>query len=374
MILKFYGEKMYLQKLYLRNFRNYEELNLEFNEKLNIFIGGNGHGKTNVLESIFFSFILKSHRTNKSSDLIKFGEEGFSVNLICKKDNLREITTDVKLYKDNKKSILVNGIKVQKISDFIGLIKVVMFSPEDLRVIKGAPNIRRKFLDMNISQIDKVYLKSIINYNKVLDMKNNLLKTNKIDDKLLDVYDEQIAFFTNFIINRRFKYLNILKGFSEEVHNNISGFNERLNIKYINFMNKDFEKLNENIDIKKEIFDILKKNREIDKIKKFSTIGVHKDDFIIFMNGNQVSNYSSQGQQRSAIISIKLGIVELIKKITNEYPILLLDDILSELDKGRRNFILNFVKNAQTFITGTDLYENIIDSHKIFNVYDGRIL
>lgn len=365
---------MYLQKLYLKNFRNYEELNLEFDEKLNIFIGGNGHGKTNILESIFFSFILKSHRTNKILDLIKFGEESFDINLFCKRDNLKNITTSIKLYNDNKKSILVNEIKVQKISDFIGYIKVVMFSPEDLRVIKGSPSVRRKFLDMNISQIDKVYLKSIINYNKVLEMKNSLLKLNNIDDKLLDVYDGQIAFYSNFIINRRFKYLNKLREFSGKVHNEISGFNELIDIKYSNFMNLRFDKLNENIDIKNEIFDILKKNRGIDKIKKFSTVGIHKDDFIILMNGNQVSSYSSQGQQRSAIISIKLGIVELIKKITNEYPILLLDDILSELDRGRRSFILNFVKNAQTFITGTDLYENIIDSHKIFNVYNGKVL
>lgn len=365
---------MYLEKLYLKNFRNYEELNLEFNEKLNVFIGGNGYGKTNVLESIFFSFILKSHRTNRTLDLIKFGEESFNINLRCKKDNLKIIKTNIKLNKDNKKSIMVNEIKIQKISDFIGFIKVVMFSPEDLRIIKGSPTIRRKFLDMNISQIDKLYLKAIINYNKVLDMKNTILKLNNIDNKLLDVYDEQISFLSNVIINKRFMYLNKLKEFSNRVHNEISGFNEKLNIKYINFINLKFEELDENIDIKNEVFDILKKNREIDRVKKFSTTGIHKDDFIILMNDKQVSNYSSQGQQRSAIISIKLAIVELIKELTKEYPILLLDDILSELDRNRRNFILNFVKNAQTFITGTDLYENIIDSHKVFNVYNGKIL
>ena len=139
-------------------------------------------------------------------------------------------------------------------------------------------------------------------------------------------------------------------------------------------MNLDFENLNDNIDIKNNIFDILKENRKIDKFKKFSTIGVHKDDFIIWMNNKQISNYSSQGQQRSTVISIKLGIIEIIKSLTQEYPVLLLDDILSELDKNRRNFILNFIKNAQTFITGTDLYESIVDSHKVFNIYNGKVL
>ena len=205
-------------------------------------------------------------------------------------------------------------------------------------------------------------------------MKNNLLKQQKIDDMLLDVYDEQIAFYSDVIINKRFMYLNKLKYFCVKLHNEISNYYEKLNITYKNFLNLDFENLNDNIDIKNNIFDILKENRKIDKFKKFSTIGVHKDDFIIWMNNKQISNYSSQGQQRSAVISIKLGIIEIIKSLTQEYPVLLLDDILSELDKNRRNFILNFIKNAQTFITGTDLYESIVDSHKVFNIYNGKVL
>lgn len=365
---------MYLQKLYLKNFRNYKELHIEFHERLNIFLGGNGYGKTNILEGIFFSSILKSHRTSKILDLIKFGEEKFNINIKCKTDKSRIINTNIILDNNGKKYISINELKIQKISDFIGCIKVIMFSPEDLKIVKESPSIRRKFLDMNISQIDKKYLNAIINYNKILNMKNNLLKQEKIDDVLLDVYDEQIAFYSDVIINKRFMYLNKLKYFSVKLHNDISNFSENLNITYKNFLNLDFENLKVNIDIKNNIFDILKENRKIDKFKKFSTTGIHKDDFIIWMNDKQISNYSSQGQQRSAVISIKLGIIEIIKDLTKEYPILLLDDILSELDKNRRNFILNFIKNAQTFITGTDLYESINDSHKVFNIYNGKVL
>lgn len=365
---------MYLQKLRLKNFRNYKFLELEFDEKLNIFIGENGQGKTNILESIFFSFILKSHRTNKTLDLIKFEEQQFDIELLCKRYDLKTINVNVTFDRNRKKTIFTNNIKIQKISDFIGCVKVVMFSPEDLKIVKESSQIRRRFLDMCISQVDKMYLKTIINYNHVLNMKNSLLKSDYIDEKLLDVYDYQISNFSELIINKRFQYLNQLNKFASNMHNSISMFNEELNITYNNLLDEDFSNLNSAVDIKNRIFDILKEKRKLDKLKKISTIGVHKEDFIIFINNKKVSDYSSQGQQRSAIISIKLGIVELIKNLTKEYPILLLDDILSELDKKRREFVVNFIKNAQTFITNTDLQENIQGSYKVFNIYNGKVL
>lgn len=365
---------MYLSNLYLKNFRNYEELKINFNSKLNIFIGENAQGKTNILESIFFCSLLKSHRTNKINNLIRFGEDMFIIEIKGKKDNSKDIETNIVLNSDGKKFISSNNLKVQKISDFIGYIKVVMFSPEDLKIIKESPVIRRKFLDMSISQLDNKYLKYIIGYNKVLNMKNILLKNEIIDDTLLDVYDYQISTFSEFIIRKRIDYIKYLNKFSCELHDKISNFNEKLKIIYKTFLNLECDELEENIDIRSEIFDILKKNRKNDKIKRFSTIGIHRDDFVVYLNERQIFNYSSQGQQRSATISIKLAIVEMIKKFTGEYPVLLLDDILSELDKSRRNFVLNFIENIQTFITGTDINECISNDYSIFNIKNGMVL
>ncbi len=364
---------MHLKSLFLRNFRNYNELQLDFHEKLNVFVGENGQGKTNILESIFFSSVLKSHRTNKNLNLIKFGEECFEINLKGKKDNLKEFEANVFLNTSSKKRLFLNSLKIEKISDFIGYIKVVMFSPEDLKIVKESPSIRRRFLDMNLSQIDNSYLKALINYNKVLKDKNNILKQEKIDFSLIDVYDTQLSFYSSVIMEKRYKYINMLDFYSSNIHKKISNFNEKIKISYNTFLdinNCNFIKG----DIKGEIFDILKKNRKNDLNKKFCTLGIHRDDFNVFLNDKSIFNYSSQGQQRSCVISIKLGVVEMIKETLGEYPILLLDDILSELDKNRKNFILNFIDNIQTFITGTELSESIFNSHKVFNVNSGKIL
>lgn len=364
---------MYLQELTLKNFRNYENINIEFDRNTNVFIGENGQGKTNIIESIFFSSFLKSHRTNKNMDLIKFDEKQFLIEIKLYLDNSKKINIKVLLDNTSKKNIFINNIKTLKVSDFIGSIKSIIFSPEDLKLIKESPMIRRKFLDMSISQIDNKYLKFIIDYNKLMSMKNNLLKKEIIDERLLDVYDEQISFCSNFIIRKRFEYIEILQEISRILHEKISDFKEKLSIKYVNFLNVNFKNLHTDIDITGNIFDILKRNRKIDKIRKFSTVGIHRDDFSVFLNDRQMINYSSQGQQRSAVISIKFAIVEIIKKMTNEYPVLLLDDMLSELDKNRRNFILNFIENTQTFITCTELQEKIFNSCKIFNVKNGSI-
>lgn len=364
---------MHLENLFLRNFRNYSELQLDFHEKLNVFVGENGQGKTNVLESIFFSSLLKSHRTNKNLNLIKFGQESFEINLRGKKDNLKEFEANLVLNSSSKKILFLNSLKIEKISDFIGYIKVVMFSPEDLKIVKESPAIRRRFLDMNLSQIDNSYLKALINYNKVLKDKNNILKQEKIDFSLIDVYDQQLSLYSSIIIKKRYEYISMLDVYSSNIHKNFSNFNEKINISYNTFLNLNNGKLIKD-DIKGEIFDILKKNRKVDLIKKCCTLGIHRDDFSIFLNNKSIFNYSSQGQQRSSVISIKLGIVEMIKEFLGEYPILLLDDILSELDKNRKNFILNFIDNIQTFITGTELSESIFNSHKVFNVNSGKIL
>ncbi len=365
---------MYLQKLSLKNFRNYESLDVSFNKSVNVFIGKNGQGKTNILESIYFLSFLKSHRTNKNIDLITFNKDNTNINASLILENSKNLNVGVFIDTINKKRIFVNSMKVLKISEFLGYVKSIMFSPEDLKLIKESPPIRRKFLDMSISQINNKYLRYIISYNKLLNMKNSLLKKHPIDETLLDIYDEKISIYSSFIICRRIEYINILKDISYKLHERISNFREKLNIEYINFLHGSLKSFCNDCNITDIILDILRKNRKIDKVKKFSTIGIHRDDFKVYLNGKQMYNYSSQGQQRSAVISIKFAVIEIIKKLTNNHPILLLDDILSELDKSRRDFILNSVDNTQTFITCTELQEKILNSFKIFDVEDGKIL
>lgn len=365
---------MYLSNLILKNFRNYKNLEIGFHEKLNVFVGENAQGKTNVLESIFFSSFLKSHRTNKNFNLIKFGEEDSEINLSGKRENLKCFEVGLKLNsRSSKKDLFLNGIRIVKSSDFIGYIKVVMFSPEDLKIVKESPAIRRKFLDMNLSQIDNKYLRALINYNKVIKYKNSLLKKDKIDLSLLDVYDEQLSLYSSVIMRKRFNYLKALNFFSQSIHEKISKSSEKIGIDYNTFLDIDKFNLSED-DIKNKIFAILKKNRKLDLFKKVCSLGIHKDDFNVKLNDHSVINYSSQGQQRSSVISIKLGVVEIIKEFLGEYPVLLLDDILSELDRDRRNFVLNFIENIQTFITCTELNERVLSTHKTFNVSNGRIL
>ncbi len=363
---------MYFNDIRLKNFRNYKNISINLHKDLNILIGNNGEGKTNILESIYFLSLLKSHRTIKLNDLINFKEEYTEIFTNITNDNDKKIVTYLKFDKLKGKNVSINNLDINRLADFIGYIKVVMIAPEDMKIIKDSPSIRRKFLDINISQIDKIYLKSILKYNKVLNLKNNLLKEKNINDKLLDVYDEQISLCSGIIINKRLQYIDMLNKFSKSIHNDISCNKENINIVYKSFIDLDVYKNNENM--KNKILDILKNNRNIDKIKKSSSSGIHRDDFMIFINNMEALNYSSQGQQKSAIISIKLSIVKIIKEITKEYPVLLLDDILSELDSKRRKFLLNFLPYVQTFITCTEIHEKILRPCKIFNISKGEIL
>lgn len=360
---------MYFNNIKLKNFRNYKNININLHRNLNILIGDNGEGKTNILESIYFLSLLKSHRTTKLSNLINFEEQYIEISTNITNDNDKKIVTYVKFDKLNGKNISINNLNFSRLTDFIGYIKVVMIAPEDMKIIKDSPNTRRKFLDVNISQIDKIYLKSIIRYTKLLNLKNNLLKERNINDKLLDVYDEQISLYSGIIISKRLQYINMLNKFSKSIHDEISCNRENINIVYKSFIDYKDSK-----NMKNKILNVLKNNRNIDKIKKNSIYGIHKDDFIIFINNKEALNYSSQGQQKSAIISIKLSMLKIIKEITKEYPILLLDDILSELDVKRRKFLLNFLPDVQTFITCTEIYEEILKPCKIFNIYRGEIL
>lgn len=360
---------MYIKHLQLMNYRNYDELNLELGSSVNVFIGDNAQGKTNILEAIYYCGFGKSHRTSKDRELIKWGNEKTFIKSYISKERLDK-KIEINILKDGKKLININSIKITKIAELIGTFNVVMFSPEDLRIVKESPAIRRKFIDMELCQLDSRYYYSLVQYNKVLNERNVMLKTNsKLEEFMLDIYDEQLSVFAQYIINKRLQYIKKLNFYGKDVHNDITLNKEDINFKYYSQI-KDFE------NIKSQISDLLKENRKRDIEKGNTSIGPHRDDLYIYINGVEVKNYGSQGQQRTAVLTMKFSSLKIIKEQTGEYPVLLLDDVLSELDFNRKKYILNSIKDIQTIITCTgieDVNQYLDSNSKIFNVKEGSI-
>lgn len=360
---------MYIKHLQLMNYRNYDELSLELGSSVNVFIGDNAQGKTNILESIYYCGFGKSHRTSKDRELIKWGAEKTFIKSYISKERLDK-RIEINILKDGKKLININSIKITKIAELIGTFNVVMFSPEDLRIVKESPAIRRKFIDMELCQLDSKYYYSLVQYNKVLNERNIMLKTNNNPEEfMLDIYDEQLSTFAQYIINKRLEYIKKLNLYGKEVHKDITLNKEDINFKYYSQI-KDFG------NIKSQINDLLKENRKRDIEKRNTSIGPHRDDLYIYINGVEVKNYGSQGQQRTTVLTMKFSSLRIIKEQTGEYPVLLLDDVLSELDFNRKKYILNSIRDIQTIITctGIDDVNQYLDSNsKIFNVKEGSI-
>lgn len=358
---------MYLQKLKLDSFRNYDNLELEFDNNINVFVGNNAHGKTNILESIYISSITKSYRTVKDTECISFNKEYFSNKHIYIDDN--NIKIDVEVYLDNNgtKQIKENGIKVSKYSDFIGKIPLVVFSPDNMNVIKGSPSNRRRFLDILISQISKKYVIYLQEYNKLIKLKNNILKLEKenIDINYLNIIDEKIAEKIEYISTKRSEYVNKVENSGKKTQEELSKGTECLKLEYIS----DFKSKN-----KEEVLNILLKSRENDIFRKTSNKSIAHDDLLIFVNDKEVNKFGSQGQNRTALLSLKLAEFEILKEIKETVPIILLDDVFSELDKGRINYLIEYLKNYQVFITTTEIDSiKSIDDKTIFKVQNGTV-
>ncbi|MCL2322357.1 MAG: DNA replication/repair protein RecF [Oscillospiraceae bacterium] len=358
---------MNIEKINLVNFRNYKNLNIDFSSKINMIIGDNGEGKTNILESIYLLSYGKSHRTRKDKELINWNKEYLYIESLFKTNRLDKFI-EFKIFKDGKKAININKIKVSSISELIGVINVVFFSPEDLKIVKDSPNVRRKFLDLEISKLKKKYYIDLVNYNKVLDEKNTLIKMSKnIDLKLLDIYDYKLAELSYNIINARLWYLANLNKYGKQIHKDIT--NSKEDIKFI-YENDTYKSLSVENLYEKNV-----KNRNIDFIKGYTTFGPHRDDFQIDINNFDARSFASQGQQRTAVLTIKFAAIEIIKKEAEEYPILLLDDVLSELDSNRQNFIIQSMKNIQTLITSTEIgqLKSSISDLKLYLVDNANI-
>lgn len=358
---------MIIKSLELADFRNYDSLHIDFSKGTNILYGDNAQGKTNILEAIYVSATTKSHRGNKDKEMISFDkDESHIKSFVEKKDVIYRI--DMHLKKNKSKGIAINGIPIKKASELFGIVNIVVFSPEDLTIIKDGPAARRRFIDMELSQIDKIYLSDLSNYNRILAQRNKLLKDlylkqDAIDT--LDIWDMQLVQYGSKLITGRNNFIKNLNKIIGEIHSNLSGGKEKLEIKYEPDVCKD--------DFMKQITE----NRERDLRTKMTNIGPHKDDISFFINGKDVRKFGSQGQQRTSALSLKLSEIELVKSVIHDSPILLLDDVLSELDSNRQNFLLNSIKDIQTIITCTGLDEfvnNRFTVNKIYRVTEGHVL
>lgn len=354
---------MLITNLKIKNFRNYEELNLNFDKKINIFYGNNAQGKTNIIEAIFLCAIGKSFRTSKDKELIKFNENFLNIEINYEKsDRNGKIKIDI----SEKKEIFLNGIKSKKLSELIGKINVVLFTPDDINILKEGPKMRRRFLDIMISQLRPNYIYCLNMYQKTLEQRNMYLKQIKFENKnqeMLDIWDLKLSEYGEKIYSYRKEFIEKIKNKINIIHKKITNNNEEIKIEYIS----DFS-------TKEKFYSSLKQNKNIDIMRGATTKGIHKDDFNIYLNDKNVSVYGSQGQNRTAILSLKMSELQVIKDEINENPILLLDDFMSELDEERRNNFLNNIGDTQVFVTCTDILKLNNTESDIFNVKNGKII
>ncbi len=337
---------MYIKKVKLENFRNYDNIEIEFKKDFNLIYGNNAQGKTNILEAIYLSAIGRSFQTNKDSELIKIGKEKAKIEVdYIKKDREGKINIEI----ENKKTFYINGIKQKKVSDIIGKINVVLFCPENIDIIKGGPAERRKFLDIMISQLKPNYIHILNRYIKTLEQRNTYLKQIKFDNKsknMLEIWDERLAELSSNIYNYRIEYMQKIQKKIKEIHNNITNCGKQNEKIEINFISSGKNK--------NEYLEDLIKNRENDIRKGYTSTGSHRDDFDVLINDKKVNVYGSQGQARTSVLSLKLSELEIIYDEIEDKPILLLDDFMSELDENRRTNLTKAIKNNQVFITCTD--------------------
>ncbi len=357
---------MYIQSLELSNFRNYESLKTEFSEGTNILYGDNAQGKTNILEALYMLSICKSYRGQRDRDLIRFGQEEAHIRSVIMKDGI-DYTVNMHLSRNRTKGIAINGQKLRKASQLVGLLHIVFFSPDDLRIIKDGPSERRRFMDMELCQLDQSYLYNLAHYNKIIDNRNRLLKDIAYDrrlEEMLDVWDAQMVDYGSKITARRKVFMDSVSAIVGDIHASLTGGKEHLTVGYEpNVIPEDFAEK-------------LRKARERDIRQKISTVGPHRDDFSFVDNAIDLRTFGSQGQQRTCALSLKLSEIGLVKQIIGDNPVLMLDDVLSELDSGRQNYLLGSIGGIQTFITCTGLDEfvrNRFTIDRLFQIRNGTV-
>ena len=353
---------MNITKIKLENFRNYTNQEISFNKGINVIYGDNAQGKTNILEAVFLCSMGKSFRTNKDKELIKLSEDFAKINIEYEKSDRKG---KIEYIISNKKIISINGVKIKKLSELLGNINSIIFSPDDMEILKDGPQKRRKFLNMLISQLRPRYLFNLNDYNKTLEQRNNYLRQIKYENKpknMIDIWNEKLANHAQIIYEYRREFVDKILKKIVDIHKNITNNSEEIKINYISdFKNKEeyIRKLNEKL------------NKDIER--GYTSTGIHKDDFEVYINGKNINLYGSQGQFRTAILSLKLSELYVIYDEIGEYPILLLDDFMSELDEKRRKKFVENIADAQVILTGTHklILENF--DYNIYNVKDGQV-
>lgn len=336
---------MIVEAVKLNQFRNYETLELSFDKGTNLFFGDNAQGKTNILESVYLCGTTRSHRGSKDREMIRFGEEEAHICMSIRKGEI-PYRIDMHLKKNRTKGIAINGVPVRKASELVGLGNFVFFSPEDLNMIKNGPSELRRFLDMELCQLDRIYLYNLSNYNKTLMQRNKLLKDFSFYQEaapMLDILDEQLVQYGTVIIRLREGFVRELNEMIQEIHSGLSGRKEILSVAY-------------EPDVERELFaKQLLANRERDIRTRTTGRGPHRDDLCFQIDGTDIRRYGSQGQQRTAALSLKLAEIEIVKRNVKDTPVLLLDDVLSELDGSRQRCLLESIHDIQTMITCTGI-------------------
>lgn len=357
---------MQINSLELSHYRNYDSLNIGFDPGITILYGDNAQGKTNILEAVYISGTTKSHRAAKDKDIIQFGQDEAHIRLNLTKHDVKH-RIDMHLRKNKSKGVAVDGQSIKRSGELFGIIHMIFFSPEDLSIVKNGPAERRRFMNLELCQLNKLYYYNYVNYNKALNQRNTLLKQIHFNPKLtdtLDMWDDYLMEYGRCLIEERELFIEELNDIVRDIHSHLTGSKENIQIVYEkNVSITDYEIM-------------MKSKREMDLKYQSTQVGPHRDDICFYINDIDVRKYGSQGQQRTAALSLKLAEIELVKKLIHDTPILLLDDVMSELDSNRKHYLLDSIKEIQTIVTCTG-YDDFIKSrlmiNKIYKVTEGTV-
>ena len=357
---------MIIKSLELSNFRNYEHLNIQLSPNVTIFYGNNAQGKTNILEALYVACTTKSQKGSRDRELIRFNESEAHIRLMVDDDSISR-RIDMHLKDKGQKGVAIDGIPIKKAAELYGLMNIISFSQDDLGIIKEGPSERRRFCDMELCQLDKLYMHNLAGYEKALEQRNNLLKQLSFNPELkdtLDIWDDQLVSYGKYIIEKRNLFIEDINKIAFEIHKTLTSGNEELKIGYL-----------PNVSVE-EFKDVLLSNRDKDILLKTTSIGPHRDDMVFMLNENDAKKFGSQGQQRTSALTLKLSELELVKLNKKKNPVLLLDDVLSELDRNRQTKLLENISGVQTIITCTGLDEfvkNRIKYDKVYKVTAGTV-
>ena len=341
-------------------------MEIDFEAGTNILYGDNAQGKTNILEAIYLSGTTKSHKGSKDKEMIQFGEDESHIRIFIEKQE-KQFQIDMHLKKNRTKGIAIDQIPIKKASELFGILNIVFFSPEDLNIIKNGPAERRRFMDLELCQLDKIYLSELAKYNKILNQRNKLLKDIYFRPDVKDtlpIWDMQLLEYGQKIIKSRRKFVSELNEIVTQIHSKISGGREEMILTYEPNVTEDL--------LEQELIRVQEKDLKLGQ----TTVGPHRDDMSFTINGVDIRKFGSQGQQRTSALSLKLSEIELVKKVIKDTPVLLLDDVLSELDSNRQNYLLNNICGTQTIITCTGLDEfirNRFEINRVFEVINGEV-